>query len=90
VGGVNCRWGRTGSDHGNTLCHLYVDAYLALRDPAFLQQAMDVLLDIFKLMGLETNTKEMQAMVCMPSKIWIQLLAKSFCQIWCGYMLAKE
>ncbi len=91
VGGADCRWGRIGSDHGNTLCHFYVDdAYLALRDPAFLQWAMDVLVDIFKFVGLATNTKEMQAMVCMPSKIWIQLLAKSFRQMWCGYMMAKE
>ncbi len=49
------------------------DGYIASRDPVFLQQAMDILVATFKRVGLETNTKKTQAMVCTPGKIWIQL-----------------
>jgi hypothetical protein len=33
------------------------DAYLALRDPDFLQRALDVLIDLFVRVGLEANAK---------------------------------
>jgi hypothetical protein len=45
------------------------DAYLASRDPDFLQRALDVLVDLFARVGLETNVKKTQAMTCMPGRI---------------------
>ena len=44
------------------------DVYIAARDPIFLQQAIDILVTIFKRVGLETNTKKTQAMTCTPGK----------------------
>ena len=44
------------------------DVYIAARDPIFLQQAIDILVTIFKRVGLETNTKKTQAMTCTPVK----------------------
>ncbi len=42
------------------------DAHLAARDPAFLQGVVDVLIDTFECVGLETNTaKKTQAVMCM-------------------------
>jgi hypothetical protein len=38
------------------------DAYMAARDPAFLQRVIDGLVTTFQRVGLETNTKKMQAM----------------------------
>jgi hypothetical protein len=49
------------------------DGYIASRDPDFLQKALDMLVDIFRRTGLETNTKKTQAMVCTPGKIRVQL-----------------
>jgi hypothetical protein len=42
------------------------DAYLATRDPNFLQVALNSLISLFKRIGLETNIKKMQAMICTP------------------------
>ena len=36
------------------------DAYLASRDPEFLQRALDILVDLFARVGLETNVQKMQ------------------------------
>jgi hypothetical protein len=69
----------------------YVDnAYLASRDPVFLHQALDVLVDAFERVGLETNTKKTQAMTCTPGKIRLQLPADSYRRMWSGYTLASE
>jgi hypothetical protein len=47
----------------------YADnAYLAARDPDFLQVALNSLVSLFECVGLETNVKKMQAMVCTPAK----------------------
>jgi hypothetical protein len=41
--------------------NFYVDdAYLATRDPDFLQVALNSLVSLFKRVGLETNVKKMQ------------------------------
>jgi hypothetical protein len=57
----------------------YVDeAYIASRDPVFLQRVIDGLVRTFKRVGLETNTKKTQAMTCMPGTIRLQLLTKSY------------
>ena len=52
----------------------YVDnAYLASRDADFLQRALDILVSLFELLGLETNTSKMQTMICTPGRILSQL-----------------
>jgi hypothetical protein len=48
----------------------YVDnGYIASRDAEFLQEALNILVKTFKRVGLATNTKKTQAMVCMPGEI---------------------
>jgi hypothetical protein len=42
------------------------DAYLAARDPNFLQVALTSLVSLFKCVGLETNVKKAQTMICTP------------------------
>ncbi len=42
------------------------DAYLASRDPAFLQRAIDLIVKLFARIGLETNVGKSQAMICTP------------------------
>jgi hypothetical protein len=54
------------------------DAYLASRDPEFLQRALDILVNLFVRVGLETNTKKTQTMICMPRRIRTQLLTASY------------
>ena len=49
------------------------DGHIASRDPDFLQRVLDMLVEIFRQMGLETNTKKTQAMVCTLWRIWVQL-----------------
>jgi len=50
----------------------YIDnGYIASRDPDFLQQALDILVETFHWTGLETNTAKTQAMVCTPGKIQV-------------------
>ena len=44
------------------------DAYIASRDPVFLQQAIDGLVSAFERVGLETNIKKTQAMTCTLDK----------------------
>ncbi len=48
----------------------YVDnAYLASRDPEFLQQVLDILCNLFACVGLETNVKKTQTMICTTGRI---------------------
>jgi hypothetical protein len=54
------------------------NAYLAARDPDFLQVALNSLVSLFECVGLETNVKKMQAMICTPSQITTQLLTNSY------------
>ncbi len=54
------------------------DAYLATRDHDFLQVALPSLVSLFKCIGLETNIKKMQVMICIPGCISIQLLINSY------------
>jgi hypothetical protein len=54
------------------------DAYLAARDPTFLQVALNSLVSLFKRIGLETNVKKMQAMICTPGQISTQLSTDSY------------
>jgi hypothetical protein len=54
------------------------DAYLAARDPNFLQVALTSLVSLFEHVGLETNIKKTQAMIYTPSQITTQLLTDSY------------
>ena len=54
------------------------DAYIASWDPVFLQRAIDGLVTAFERVGMETNTKETQAMTCTPGIIRLQLLTDSY------------
>ncbi len=58
----------------------YIDknGYKASRDAEFLQEALDILVETFKRVGLATNMKKTQAMICMPSKIRVQLPTDSY------------
>jgi hypothetical protein len=66
------------------------DAYVAARDTVFLQCALDILVDTFARVGLETNIAKTQAMICMPGKICIQLPAESYCRMRTGRVTAAE
>jgi hypothetical protein len=54
------------------------DGYIASKDAEFLQEALDILVETFKRVGLATNTKKTQAMVCTPGKIRVQLPSDSY------------
>ena len=45
------------------------DALLASRDPALLQEALDVMVELFERVGLRTNTAKTKVMICVPGKI---------------------
>ncbi len=49
------------------------DGYIASRDAEFLQEALDILVKTFKRVGLATNTKKTQTMVCTLGRIRVQL-----------------
>ncbi len=53
------------------------DVYLALRDLEFLQRALDILINLFTRVGLKTNVKNTQTMICTPRRIQTQLPAAS-------------
>jgi hypothetical protein len=60
------------------------DAYLALRDPIFLQRAINGLVSAFERVGLGTNTKKTQAMTCTPGTIRLQLPTESYLRMRAG------
>jgi len=66
------------------------DAYIASRDPVFLQRAINGLVSIFERVGLETNTKKTQAMTCMPGTIRLQLPTESYLWMRTGRTPAAE
>ena len=66
------------------------DVYFALRDAAFLQLSLDILGGLFKRVGLQTNTKKTQAMICTPGKIQVQLPVESYRRMQCERVLAAE
>jgi hypothetical protein len=53
------------------------DAYLATRDPDFLQVALTSLVSLFECIGLETNVTKIQTMMCTPGRITTQLSTNS-------------
>jgi hypothetical protein len=54
------------------------DAYLTTREPNFLQVALSSLVSLFNCVGLETNVKKMQTMICTPGQISTQLSINSY------------
>ncbi len=66
------------------------DAYIAARDPIFLQWAIDGLGSTFECVGLKTNNSKTKAMICTPSEIRLQLLADSYQRMRAGRTLAAE
>ncbi len=54
------------------------DAYLASRDAGFLQQVLDILINLFERVDLQTNTSKSQTMICMPGQIWMHLPTESY------------
>jgi hypothetical protein len=66
------------------------DAYLASRDLDFLQRALDVIIGLFARVGLETNAQKMQAMICTPGRIRIQLPEDSYARMHGGMTSAGE
>jgi hypothetical protein len=69
----------------------YVDnAYIAARDPIILQQAINILVTTFERVGLQTNTKKTQAMICTPGKIQLQLPSDSYQRMCLGRTPAAD
>ncbi len=66
------------------------DAYIALRDPIFLQRAIDGLVSAFEHVGLETNTKKTQAMTCTPGTIHLLPPTESYLRMRTGRTPAAE
>ena len=69
----------------------YADiTYLALRDPMFLQMALDIMVEFFERVGLETNRLKMQAVVCIPGRIQTQLPTASYHHMQMRYQASKQ
>jgi hypothetical protein len=66
------------------------DGYIASHDTEFLQEALDILVETFKCVGLATNMKKTQAMVCMRGKIQVQLLMDSYRRMGKGVAAGEE
>jgi hypothetical protein len=66
------------------------DAYLASWDPDFLQRALDILVDLFTRVGLETNVQKTQTMICTPGRIRTQLPTTSYNRMRQGVTTAGE
>jgi hypothetical protein len=66
------------------------DAYLVSRDPDFLQRVLDVIVSLFACVGLKTNAQKMQAMICTPGRISIQLPEDSYARMRGGMTSAGE
>ena len=66
------------------------DVYLALWDPEFFQRALTILAKLFARVGLKTNVKKTQTMICTPGRIRTQLPAASYDRIRRGVVSAEE
>lgn len=54
------------------------DGLLGSTDPDWLQQAFDVLVDLFERVGLRTNTDKTKVMICMPGHIRDRVSAAAY------------
>ncbi len=69
----------------------YIDnTYLASRDAGFLQHTLDILVDLFERVGLQTNTSKMQTMICTPGRSWTQLPMESYQRMQRGRVTAGK
>ncbi len=66
------------------------DVYLASQDPEFLQWVLGILVNLFARVGLKTNVKKTQTMICMPGRIQTQLQTASYAQMKEGLTMAGE
>jgi len=66
------------------------DAYFVLRDPVFLQTALDILVELFERVGLETNGLKTQATICTPGRIPTQLPTASYHRMRLGFQTSEE
>ncbi len=66
------------------------DGYIASCNTEFLQEALNILVKTFKRIGLTTNTKKTQAMVCTPGRILSQLPSDSYKCIRKGMAAGEE
>ncbi len=66
------------------------DAYLTSWDAGFLQHALDILVDLFERVGLQTNTSKMLTMTCTPGQIRTQLSTESYRRMQHGRVMALE
>ncbi len=47
------------------------DRVVGLRDPVWLQGALDILVKLFESIGLRTNPDKTKVMTCVPGNIWV-------------------
>jgi hypothetical protein len=66
------------------------NAYLASRDAEFLQHPLELLVDLFKRMGLMTNRSMMQTMICTPGWVQTQLPTNTYQWLQRGRVTAAE
>ena len=66
------------------------DGYIASKDTEFLQEALDILVETFKRIGLTTNMKKTQVMVCTPGMIRVQLPTDSYRRLREGVTAGEE
>ena len=58
------------NDIKRLLALFYIDdGYIASPEREFLQESMDILVDLFERIGLKTNANKTKAMTCLPGKI---------------------
>ena len=65
------------------------DGFIATRDPALLDEALAILVDLFERVGLRTNTKKTEVMICTPGKIRTRLSDTSYYRRYAGYGTAR-
>ncbi len=66
------------------------DTYLASRDAGFLQHVLDILVDHFERVGLQTNTSKTQTVICTPGRIRMQLPMESYWRMQRGRVTAGK
>jgi hypothetical protein len=68
----------------------YVDDGCIASRNVVLQEALDILVKTFKHVGLATNIKKTQAMICTPGKIRVQLPMDYYKHMCKGVAAGKE
>ena len=69
----------------------YVDVtYFASPNPVFLQTALNILVELFKCVGLKTNRLKIQAVVCPPGRIQTQLPTASYHRMRLGFHTSND